>query len=797
MQGDSAKSIEFLEKMYPSDLWCLTCIAVDRKGIKTETFDANERAAAKAFVEKWNGERNLYFHVNPPSHKITKKAEREDIARVCYLHVDVDPRAGEDLKEEQERALRILNTPPDDSIPAPTVVTFSGGGYQAFWKLNEPIEINGELSLAEEAKLYNMYLEQVFGADNCHNIDRLMRLPGSVNIPDRKKRNKGRTEAVAELVSCDMEKIYDLKIFPKAQAVQVPELSGFGGGSTKTVKVSGNVERLESVDDLDEWNVPDRVRVAIVQGHDPDNPKEGDNSRSAWVFDVCCQLIRCGVPDDKIYAILTDPDFGISGSILDKGTAAEKYAIRQIERAKEEAVDPWLRALNEMHAVIENLGGKCKIVEEIFDHALRRTRLTQQSFGDFQNRYKNKYVEVGQNKDGVPIMKEVGKWWISHPQRREYKTLVFSPGNDVPGSYNLWKGFACEPRKGDCQKFLTHIHDNICGGNEEYTTYMLGWLARMIQHPDSPGQTAIVLRGKQGTGKSFFVKQIGALLGRHFMQVSDPKHLVGSFNAHLRDTILLFGDEAFYAGDKKHESVLKMLITEEIITIESKGIDAEAAPNYVHCILASNSHWVVPAGPEERRFFVLDVGDSQQQNASYFRDIAEQMENGGREALLHYLLTYDLSGYEVRKIPKTEALREQKLLSLDSEEEWWYTKLVDGRLLFDKEGWPLEVMKDDVYADYIDYVAGQSVYRRANRTALGKFISRVCPEVGTKQKAVRLKKMTNDGYVTEYNARPYFYLLPPLARCREIWDEMYGEEKWPKVEEAEIENELDIESAPF
>lgn len=796
MKGNTDLAIQFLEMMYPEDMWCLTAIAVDRKGIKTETFGLSERGAARAFIDKYNGERNLYFHVNPPRAKLTKKAEREDIARVCYLHVDVDPRVGEDLEEEQKRALRILQNPADDSIPKPTIITFSGGGYQAFWRLAEAIEINGELALAEEAKLYNMYLEQVFGADNCHNIDRLMRIPGSVNVPDTKKRNKGRVEALAELVEHHPDRVYKIQDMPKAQQVQIKELSGFSGGGAKTVKVSGNVERLGSVDELDEWNVPDRVRVAIVQGHDPDNPKDGDNSRSAWVFDVCCQLIRCGVPDEKIFAILTDPDFGISSSILDKGTSAEKYAIRQIERAKEEAVDPWLRRLNELHAVIENLGGRCKIVEEIFDPALKRSRLTQQSFGDFQNRYKNKYVQVGQTKEGLPIMKEVGKWWVAHPSRREYKTLVFSPGNDVPGSYNLWKGFACEPRKGDCSLFLEHIKTNICGGNEEYNAYMLGWLARMIQNPDSPGQTAIVLRGKQGTGKSFFVKQVGALLGRHFMQVSDPKHLVGSFNAHLRDTILLFGDEAFYAGDKKHESVLKMLITEEIITIESKGVDAEAAPNYVHCILASNSQWVVPAGAEERRFFVLDVGDSQQQNPVYFRQIAQQMDNGGREALLHFLLNYDIKDYEVRKIPKTEALREQKLLSLTAEEEWWYSKLVDGRLLFDKEGWLEEVMKDDLYADYIDYVAGQSVYRRANRTALGKFVSRVCPTVGTKQKGVKLRKETKDGFVKEYVARPYFYVMPSLHEARAQWDKMYGEEKWPKVDESQ-QIEMETDDIPF
>jgi hypothetical protein len=92
----------------------------------------------------------------------------------------------------------------------------------------------------------------------------------------------------------------------------------------------------------------------------------------------------------------------------------------------------------------------------------------------------------------------------------------------------------------------------------------------------------------------------GSLWGRHFVTVSDAKHLVGAFNAHLRDCVVLFGDEAFFAGDKKHESVLKTLITEESVVIEAKGVDAEVYPNYVHLILASNADWVVPAGHAER-----------------------------------------------------------------------------------------------------------------------------------------------------------------------------------------------------
>ena len=52
------------------------------------------------------------------------------------------------------------------------------------------------------------------------------------------------------------------------------------------------------------------------------------------------------------------------------------------------------------------------------------------------------------------------------------------------------------------------------------------------------------------------------ILGQHALHISNSKHLVGNFNAHLRDCVLLFADEAFYAGDKAHVGVLNSLITE-------------------------------------------------------------------------------------------------------------------------------------------------------------------------------------------------------------------------------------------
>lgn len=782
IKHDNAAAVAFLRQWAPEGPWVLTAIQTDRKSIGTGTFYPKSEAALGKWLEAFNGKRNIYFHVNPPTRDLTKKADREDIKSVDWLHIDIDPRAGEDLTEERARALALLQGKLPEGVPAPTCIIFSGGGYQGFWRLDEPIPIDGDLPRAEDAKRYNMQLELLFGADNCHNIDRIMRLPGTVNLPDARKAKKGRVPTLASLVEFN-ENSYPLDVFAAAPLVQTADEQGFIGGGEQ-VKISGNIERIDDASELDVWDVPDRVKIIMAQGNHPDQPKEGDNSRSAWLFDFCCQMVRRKVPDDVIFSIITDPQWPISESVLEIKGNAEKYAIKQIESAKLFAIDPKLLKMNDKYAVIQHLGGKCLVVREIHDYALDRTRLMKMAFGDIVKAWKNETVKVGEDSNGNPKYRDLGGWWLEHPQRRQFEMMVFAPEKQLPADcYNLWKGFAVPSLPGDCSLFLTHVRENVCGGNEEYFTYLMGWMARTVQEPARPGEVAVVLRGGRGVGKSYFAKAFGSLFGRHFMQVSNSGHLVGNFNSHLRDLVVMFADEAFYAGDKRHESILKAIVTEELMAIEAKGVDVENAPNYIHLIMASNDIHVIPAGGDERRFFVLDVGTRHQQDSDYFNAISEQLDNGGREALLHQLRAHDISDFNVRRVPQTEALKEQKLLSLSVEEEWWYLKLSEARTLRTGDSWLLEVSTDELADDYIEYTRRINVTRRGNMTALGRFLARVCPKLGSIQRRADIEIPVGDGFTRKKSMRVRFWQMPTLTEARTTWDRLFGTEKWDPAQE--------------
>src|SRR6266446_4203691 len=80
----------------------------------------------------------------------------------------------------------------------------------------------------------------------------------------------------------------------------------------------------------------------------------------------------------------------------------------------------------------------------------------------------------------------------------------------------------------------------------------------------------------------------------------------------------------------------------------------------------SNEDWVIPAGKDERRFCVLDVDPRCAQNHTYFAEMESELNNGGRERLLFDLQRFDLAAMNLRKIPRTKALLDQKIQSLDS-----------------------------------------------------------------------------------------------------------------------------------
>lgn len=439
--------------------------------------------------------------------------------------------------------------------------------------------------------------------------------------------------------------------------------------------------------------------------------------------------------------------------------------------------------LNKIHAVIM-IGSKVRILYETEDVSGKPDIQFLTEY-DFKVLYANRKVPnplAGQK--GQPKFIQLSEAWLKSPKRREYKGIIFEPQVNNPHFYNLFKGFAYEPVQGDWSLFRAHIYENICSKNIRNFDWLISWMARIVQQPGGkkPG-TAVVLRGERGTGKGVFAETFGKIFGNHFTQITNSKQVTGRFNSHLKDCILSFLDEAWFAGDKSSEGVLKGLITSDRHMVELKGKDAFMVSNHVNCIIASNSDWVVPVGNRERRFFMLDVSDEHIQNHKYFDAISKEMnESGGIEAMLYDLLNLDISAQNLREAPKTTGLFTQLLQNFNSFEQFWFEKLISNDDLGDFDSETSEenvISKSKLYDQYIDFCKKINLKYIFTPAVFGKNLSKYCEfdviqRTGMDQKRFRC------------------YVFPEKSTCRKKFSEQAGMEiDWRSSQVKNIKNEID------
>lgn len=296
--------------------------------------------------------------------------------------------------------------------------------------------------------------------------------------------------------------------------------------------------------------------------------------------------------------------------------------------------------------------------------------------------YANRMVQVGTDKDGNPSYQPLFDTWMKSPQRRSFTRVVFHPPPLEAGTdeYNMWRGFAIEEQEGDCSKYLAHLRDNICSGNLEHFDYLLKFCAYTIQFPGKPAEVAVVMRGGKGAGKGTVVHMFERIFGRRaYTHLSRSEELV-KWNSLVSGKVVVFADEAFFAGDKENTGALKRIITEPTITVSRKHLDSTEEANCIHLFMATNEDWAIPAGIGERRFFALRVSDEVQQNAKYFTPIYEEMSAGGDAAFLYMMRRLPVSIADIRAVPKTEELRRQQDQTLGLHLQWLQECLWTGAM---------------------------------------------------------------------------------------------------------------------
>jgi hypothetical protein len=312
---------------------------------------------------------------------------------------------------------------------------------------------------------------------------------------------------------------------------------------------------------------------------------------------------------------------------------------------------------------------------------------------------------------------------------------------------NQWRGFAVEPSpqsvtNSEMEPFIDYVHSILAAGNETLGEWIIDWCADLIQDPSNKPGTSLVLVGAHGAGKTFLGEQVlGKIIGpSHYVQINSIETLTSKFNVIAENKIFLQCDEAMHSHQKEVAAKLKSIITDEMMTIEPKNVNAYKKPNHMRVLFTSNDEQAaifIDPTPHERRFTVSRVSPRRATDMEYWTHMRSWMELS-LPKVLRWLQDRKYDKNTIRRPIDTDAKRELQRVGVDPEISWIVSRIAEGfpideaqhehwfqafdsnkltendikRDTLRRDSWPNYVEVPSLEADFRAYVRrhGRSVY---------------------------------------------------------------------------------------
>jgi hypothetical protein len=652
-------------------------------GVSGHHFGADWQAA-EAWVLEGNAKgRNAYFSVNLVTSGLNNKAKKTDVIGVRCAHTDIDPPKDNPAWDKQAAFDGLVTG------GAPSVVIDSGNGLQALWWLTEATD-------TATIEQINRGIGDRFHADHCWNVDRVLRLPGTTNWPDKKKQALGRVPVQSRLLVPFNGNTYApaslLSAFPSAPAVEsvaeeLPEgpREGYTGPSDDDelirlmLAARGGIAAMfgnkATVADL--WS-GDPVRIAPFFPSDSGDDFNHSNADAA----LCAHLAFYTGADAK----RIDRLFRRSGLMRDKWDR-DSYRVTTVGKAvtKCSAIYNVVKAvpLAQLPPMLPGLPAAPMLPGGTDAPALNGEILP---VGDImllqdQINHFNGCVYVS---DRHQVLTPQGGFLKPESFKATYGGYVFIMSPDMTGpSKNAFEAFTenrayrfpkadstmFEPQlpfghienrlvnvympdtavvsaEGDVSPMLRHFEKLF--PDERDREMIWTYLAAIVQHPGVKFQWAPFIQGAQGNGKSMIGDFLKRAVGPKYCHEPFSDDLTNKFNDWMDHRILIIVEELTLDGRYEIENNLKTWITAREVEMQAKGGKKAMRPNKSNWIIFSNFQNALPIDANQRRYAPFFTA---QQTAAdvrrdfpdgYFPALWEWLRNGGYAYLTHYLRTRPL-----------------------------------------------------------------------------------------------------------------------------------------------------------
>lgn len=542
-------ALTFLEQHLPDTGWS-TLVAIDADGICVGHGVSRDTLAAAAEWLDAHKDWNLYWTPNTVRGRVDKKPKKTDVCELRWVHLDLDDSSAEAL--ERVRQWRL----------PPTLIVFSGGGYHVYWRLAEPVKKNGSAEALEAANL--QVIAELKGDAGTHNLDRILRLPGTTNYPNAKKKARGRTPCTARIVEEHPERVYQLAAFA------APTAPAHVDWSDDLFKLVNEAVRARP-DSSDEELFAQFATHPHVAKHHTDVLQ-----RRAVQRCVDKARDRLRVPHDF--------------------PTAEALSLEEMLRR-------WVH-LARGPLLVDSANPRRKLrpgeFHALYAHCKTSGALTSKLWAADQKRACAD--DLGFDPDRGPFYRQDGKVLFNQWRKPEWPRLA-------------------DPDYASDLAALFFAHFEFLVPDQQERNDLLDWLAATVQQPGTrPHRHFVLVATRQGMGRSWIGEVLRRLFTEHHAAEVDLHSLLeDQFNSTLSCKVIVTVHEVKAPPTERyqHKERLNSLLTDTRLTVNEKHLPRWDEKFVARFLMFTNRTDALPLSENDRRLYVARCSDTPRSTPYY------------------------------------------------------------------------------------------------------------------------------------------------------------------------------------
>lgn len=227
--------------------------------------------------------------------------------------------------------------------------------------------------------------------------------------------------------------------------------------------------------------------------------------------------------------------------------------------------------------------------------------------------------------------------------------------------------------------------------DDKERTYVMDWLAHIIQHPTKRINYSLLIRGAHGSGKSTLGVLMREMLGPQNVGYVSNSVMNGRFTDWAEGDILKIVEEVYDKGDRYSAiDKQKEFISNDRFQVEGKGVKPRNVVNTSSKLMFTNHINALPLDENQRRYLVVStqaenhldmsrVYGTVKEREKFFANVYRAVENHG-PAIKRWFMDWEISpafNHKGHAPLDTRAFREMREASTDGAAEF-ISGLING-----------------------------------------------------------------------------------------------------------------------